>query len=79
MKVIVICCGRPQMFGLFYVFQKFISFFYIIIRCTITTGATWVTKLVGGGQNRPWALGTLIYEGDKSERNKKYLRGVCTP
>jgi hypothetical protein len=46
---------------------------YIKIKITIPT-SIWVTWLItllgwgGGGQNPPWVLGTLIYEGVKIER-----------
>ena len=36
-----------------------------------TVGVTWIVTLVG--QNRPWLLGTLIYEGVKLERGGRLV------
>jgi len=39
-------------------------------------GVTWLITVgrEGGGQNRPWVLGTLIYEGFKLERWGRFVR-----
>jgi hypothetical protein len=34
----------------------------------VAIGVTWLIILGGGVQNRPWVLGTLIYEGVKLQR-----------
>jgi hypothetical protein len=40
-------------------------------------GVTWLITLGGGGgQNRPWVLGTLIYERDKFERGEDWFEPV---
>jgi hypothetical protein len=50
-----------------------------ITYCVVSLiGVTWLVSLRGGGgQNRPWVLGTLIY-GVKLERNK-YWSGIYPP
>jgi hypothetical protein len=35
------------------------------------TGVTWLITMVWGWRNRPWALGTLIYEDVKLEKKEK--------
>jgi hypothetical protein len=48
-----------------------------------TTGVTWLITLGAwrdrGGGDLPRVLETLIYEGDKLERNKKILEGQLSP
>lgn len=43
----------------------------------VTINVTWLVTL--GVGNRPWVVGTSIYEGVKLERKKKILKGYLPP